>query len=377
MGRTSGARVARWIGIGALAAAATLLALTHLEISGTVYGLYLLRGAGAEPLELKDDLLLGEGNRLLGGVSFSRVREVASAGDHPRQGGAWLESEWDAALGRGIVRNHLADGTELVTLLSRYDNGNKDGGARHGVFMGGSLPDVAMDVSLQNESGMASRERSGRWRHIWCNANEAVWDVEQNREIDTWQYRFLGSRAVVQDARRVVIQSSHELEIAGVPLRMERTIQFEAGRPFVLLGVSLENVGARPVRYLFLYGDEPWVGNFGNAYYNLGWTRDGVFADETRIDPVSHRFAGIVDTETATANFMAWLGTDLPDVVYVSNDVGESHPGAPLASTHVFIGTEWHRDLKPGESRHVLLAIGMAERDAGGHLSPPPGVPGL
>ena len=370
-------RGARSLGIAALSAAAVALALTRIEVSGTWYGVYLLRGSGAQPLELKDDLLLGEGNRVIAGVSFSRVREIARAGDRVQRDGAWLESEWDEAIGRGIVRNHLADGTELVTLLSRFDNGGADGVARHGVFIGGSLPDVALDVALQNESGMAYRERSGRWRHIWCNANEAVWDVAENREIDTWQYRYLGSRIVVQDAQRVVIESAHEVVVAGVTLRMDRTAQFLAGRPFVLLGVTIENVGARPVRYMFLYGDEPWVGNFGVAYGNLGWTADGIYSDEVQVNQLRHRVAGIVDTETGTANFLAWLGSELPDLVYISNDVGELHLGTPLASDHIFIGTEWHRELQPGESRHVLLAVGMGERDPDGRLHAPAGVPGL
>jgi hypothetical protein len=239
------------------------------------------------------------------------------------------------------------------------------------VFVGGSLPDIAVDPTSLNQSGMAYRERSGIWRHIWCNANEAVWDVANAREIDTHQYRYLGSHVLARDTQRLVIESSHEVTVSGVPLRMRRVAQFTAGRPYLLLGVSIENVGTVPVRYKFLYGDEPWVGKYGSAAGNLGWTADGIFADESQIDPIGHRWAGIVDTETGTANFLAWLGSEFPTLVYVSNDVGELVPGRPLASEHIFIGTEWHRELGPGEAQHLLLAIGMAERDAAGHLSPP------
>jgi hypothetical protein len=368
------ARVARWLAVGALGVLAFALALTRVEVSGAWYGLYLLHGAGAAPLELADDLLLGEGNRVIAGVSFSRVREVTQSGDRLRGGDAWLESEWDAALGRGIVRNHLADGTELVTLLSRYHNGGDDGEDRHGVFLGGSIPDVALDVSLQNQSGMAYRDRQGRWFHIWCNANEAIWDVARGREIDTWEYRYVDSHVVVHDARRVVIESEHEVFVSGVPLRMNRVAQFTAGAPYVLLGVTLENVGASPVRFMFLYGDEPWVGDFGVSAGNLGWTSDGVFADEARIDHVSHRWAGIVDTKSGKANFLAWLGKELPTLVYVSNAVGKIVPGVPLASDEIFIGTEWHWELAPGDSRHLLLAIGMAGRDPAGRLVPAAGL---
>jgi hypothetical protein len=242
---------------------------------------------------------------------------------------------------------------------------------RHGVFVGGSLPDIAIDPRSLNQSGMAYRDRSGSWRHVWCNANESMWDVAKNREIDTDQYRYLGSEVLVRDAQRLVIGSSHEVVVSGVPLRMHRVAHFAAGKPYLLLSVAIENVGTVPVRYMFLYGDEPWVGNYGSAVGNLGWTADGIFADESSIDPIRHRWAGIVDTETGVANFLAWLGSEFPTMVYVSNDVGELVPGRPLASEHIFIGTEWHHELAPGEVEHLLLAIGMAERDPAGHLRPP------
>jgi hypothetical protein len=363
----------RWLGAGALGAAALVLVLTHIEITGGWKGIYLLRGVD-QPFVLRDDIFLGEATRALASVSFSAVRSVADIKEADRPAGAWLESEWDEAAGRGIVRNHLADGSEMQTALSRWDNGGEDGGVRHGVFVGGSLPDIALDLTSLSQSGMAYRERSGIWRHVWCNANEAIWDVAQNREIDTYQYRYLGSAVLVRDSQRLVIESSHEVIVSGVPLRMRRVAQFAAGKPYLLLGVSIENLGTVPVRYMFLYGDEPWVGKYGSAAGNLGWTGDGIFAEEAPIDPVRHRWAGIVDTETGTANFLAWLGADFPSVVYVSNDVGTLVPGKPLASEHIFIGTEWNREIGPGEVQHVLLAIGMAERDAGGHLRPTPDI---
>ena len=364
-------RAARWFGILALGATAFALALTEIDVSGGWKGLYLLHGTGGAPLELADDVYLGEGPRVIGSVPFDGLRRLVHLQDENLHHGPWLELDWDDALARGLVRNHLGDGTELVTMLSRWDNGGGDGGARHGVFIGGSVPDVAVYTARQNESGMAFRERSGTWRHVWCNANEAIWDVAAAREIDTWQYRYLGSQVLVRDAERVVIESTHEADVGGVPLRMSRVAQFAAGKPYLLLGISLENIGTAPVRYMFLYGDEPWVGNFGNADGNLGWTSDGVFADEAAIDPVSHRWAGIVDTGSGTANFLAWIGREFPTKVYVSNDIGELVPGRPLASDHIFIGTEWHQELMPGEVRHVLFAIGMAERDAVGNLRPP------
>jgi hypothetical protein len=373
---TRGARLLRWAGFAALGAAAFLLTLTRIDITGEGYGLYLVREAGAVQLRLNDDLLLGQGERAVGGISFSRAREIAHADDRMSRRGPYLESEWNEALGRGVVRNHLVDGTVLVTLLSRYENGGGDGGVRHGVFVGGSLPDVAMDVAAQNQSGMAFRDQAGKWRHLWCNANEAVWDVDRGREIDTWEYAFLESHVAVRDTQRVVIKSSHEIAVAGVPVRMDRVAFFTAGEPYFDLAVTLENVGSRPVRYLFLYGDEPWVGSFGTSTGNLGWTEEGVFADESSIDARRLRGAGIVDSGSGTANFLAWFPENVPDVVYVSNEMGRLNPGVPLASNEIFIGLEWRdRVLAPGELHRFRVAIGMADRDlATGRLRIPPGV---
>lgn len=367
------ARLRRWLGLGAIGVAAFALALTRFEIAGEAYGLYLLREPGYPGVTLTDDLFLGQGDRMLAGLSFTGVRDIARAGDRLKRAGPFLETEWNAALGRGIVRNYLGDGTEIVTALSRFDNGAVDGGARHGVFVGGSLPDVAKDVAQQNRSGMSFRDASGRWQHVWCNANESVWDVDQWREIDTGKYVFLESHVLVNDSTRVVIESTHQISISGVPVHMERAAYFTAGKRYLELAVTLENIGVRPVRYMFLYGDEPWVGEFGRGDWNLGWTEEGVFGEESWIDARRMRGAGIVDIKTGTANFLAWPRENAPDIVYVSNELGSFSTGARLESNNISIGTEWRdRVLPPGRAHRFVLAIGMADRDpASGRLIVP------
>lgn len=375
MHATPGIPLRRRMAPVALGVLAFAVALTRSHVEGSWYGLYLLDRQGHTGVSLHDDLLFGERPRLLFGVSFAPLRAIAHAGDRLAGGGAYLEAEWNEGLGRGLVRNYLGDGSELDTFLSRWDNGGADGGGRHGVFVGGSIPDVAETMAQSNRSGMAFRTRRGQWRHVWCNANEAMWDVDGGREIDTWQYEFRGSRVLEHDATRFVVTSSHEVVVAGVPLRMRRTAEFVAGRPFLVLDVVLQNVGDRPVRYSFLYGDEPWVGNFGSSYGNLGWTEEGIFADEARIDARRLRAAGLVDTNTGTANFLAWARGLAPDVVYVSNELGVLRPGTPLASNEIFIGTEWRdRTLGPGEVQRIQLAIGMASRGRAGRLRVPEGV---
>lgn len=368
-GRSAGGALPWVVALAAFAAA-----LTRTDFSGTWYGMYLLAQPQHAGLSLQDDLLFGQGDRLLAGVSLAGARALVHAGDRLSAAGPYLDAEWDDALGRGLVRNHLGDGTELHTFLARFENGGADGNARHGVFVGGSVPDVAADVAMSNESGMAFRDGSGRWRHVWCNANEAIWDDAAQQTIETWRYEYLGSRVLGHDSTRFVVSSAHRVLVSGVPLRMERTATFRAGERFLTLEVAFTNEGDRDAAFSWLYGDEPWVGNFGSSYGNLGWTEEGVFADEAMLDARRVRTAGIVDTNSGTAAFLAWPPAAPPDMLYVSNRMGLLVPGVPLASGEIFIGTEWREVLRPGERRVMRLAIGMGVRDATGRLRAPDGV---
>ncbi|BDG04819.1 hypothetical protein [Anaeromyxobacter oryzae] len=355
-----GARSARIAAIVALALAGVFAAMTRLSIAGHWYGLYLLRGKEGPTFEIKDDLLLGDGSRLVAGVPLSPLRRLftarAAGPEAPR-----LELQWDEREGSGIIRNHLADGTELVTLFSRFQD--SEGATPHGLFVGGALPDIAADPGAQNESGMTHHDARG-WTHIWCNVNEAIWLLPDETPIYPSYWRFLGSRVLVRDGQRVVLESSHELERRGARLRMDRFAYFRAGRPFFKLGIRVVNLGDLPATYTYAYGDEPWVGEFGSAEGNLGWVAGGIVTEESQVDARVNRWAGIVDSKTGAADFIAWVGDDQPDLVFFANQPGLQRPGVPLASNEVFIGLEWHgRALAPGEERAMLLSIGMADRD--------------
>ncbi len=349
--------------ISALAVAGLVAAITDVSILGHWHGLFLLRGKTLGKLELKDDLVLGDGSRLVGGVSFSRVRRLLSAGGDAKPGEPWLELDWDTVEGSGIVRNHLADGTELVTLFARYEDSL--GKIPHGLFVGGALPDIAADQALQNESGMAYRDARG-WHHVWCNVNEAIWDPARNAVSYPSEWTFLGSRVLIRDRSRVVIESSHEARIGGIPLRIDRFAYFTEGKPWFKLGIRVVNAGEQPARYVYVYGDEPWVGTFGSADRNVGWTAAGLVKGEATLDTRAQRWAGIYDEKSGIADFVAWVGGDLPDVVFFANEAGSANiePGRPLTSNEVFIGLEWHgAALQPGESRSLLLSLGLADVD--------------
>ncbi len=352
--------------LAALAAAGILLATTRIEVEGRWRGLFLLKAREGRMLELQDDLYLGDGSRLVAGVSFAGLRRwLGAEAPPPAEGEAALALEWDERAGRGIVRNHLGDGRELVTLLGRYE----DDAGKHprGLFVGGAVPEVAGDAGQQNQSGMALHQ-AGEWFHIWCNTNEALVDMGGGayRNVTPGDLEFLGSRVLVHDARRVVLQSSHLATLAGGQVRMERFAYFAAGEPFFRLGIQLTNLGPGPVTYAYLYGDEPWVGHFGTASGNYGWIEDEIVTVEGRVSTRENRWAGIVDLKTGHANYLEWLEGDQPDDVYFANRAGhfaDASQRVPLDSNEVFIGLQWvGRRLAPGSSRAIRLAIGMAGR---------------
>lgn len=354
------------VGALALVALAGLFAaMTRVEVTGRWRGLYVLQGRDSPRLEVKDDLLLGDGSRLIASVSLTRVRTLLGFEPAaPRPGEPSLALDWDEREGRGLIRNRFADGTELVTLFGRYED--DDGKTPHGLFVGGAVPDIAADAAHQDQSGMAYHDARG-WTHIWCNVNEALVDKGANAFVWPSTWRFLGSRVLVNDGRRVVLETNHEADLKGGTLRMDRFAYFAAGQPWFELGIQLTALGPGPVEYAYLYGDEPWVGRFGSADGNVGWVEERIVLNEELIDPVAHRWGGILDEKSGFANYIEWLGEVAPSQVYFSNAAGKFSPGpgpVPLSSNEVFIGLQWTgQRLRPGEERSIRLAIGLAEHD--------------
>ncbi len=352
------------LSVGAIAAAALLAAATDVQISGHWQGVFLLRGKASWPLVLQDDLFLGDGSRLVAGVSFSRFRRLL-ARDASASGRAWLELEWDDADGSGVVRNHLADKTELVTVFSRYDDSEDKN--PQGLFVGGALPDIAAGM-VQDESGMSFHDARG-WHHVWCNVNEMLVDMVAMKKWYPGSWTFLGSRVVIRDPERVVIESSHAIPVLGGTLRVDRFAYFVAGKPWFKLGIRVVNAGDRPVRYAYAYGDEPWVGHFGSSEGNVGWVRDAIVRVEGPVDPGANRWAGILDETSGIADFIAWESDLRPSRVYFANEPGSRFErlGQPLDSNEVFVGLEWlDQVLQPGKQRSYLLSLGLARLGAGG-----------
>ncbi len=354
-----------------------LFATVRFDIKGHFDGLFLLKGGKGWKYELKDDLYVGDGDRVVYSIDFGDPRYRISRSLHKdNPGQPYLYYEWDAADGSGFIRNFLRNGTQLLTCFGRFlgdDNENV-----HGLFVGGGLPASVTggDNVFMDETGMAYFD-GRRWYHVWCNVNEGLISAITHKPLPPSQWRFLGSKVLDESNKSLVISSSHEALLDGTPLRIDRYVYLNAGDTYFVLTIKITNTGHAPARYIYVYGDEPWVGNYGTSAGNVGWVKDRLIEYETEVDSSRYSYAGIFDYGndaigeghdfTMTANFIEWFGAEKPSV-YFSNDSGVLNDASglkiPLSSNSRFIGLEWGpRLLMPQQTVYYTLAVGMAGHD--------------
>lgn len=340
-------------------------------------GIYVLKGGGGL-IEIKDDLVLGDEGRLLLALPAQPVFRFLRGGVSHATVGTHLEYEWFRFDGSGHVEGHFSDGTIFLTCLSRYlDSGGKE---TRGVFVGGGLPFELGETGKDtlNDTGVSFYDGT-RWHHIWCNVNESIapWS-NPSAVIAPSSWRFLGSRVARKTPEELVITSSHEVELDGQPFRVDRVAVFRAGTRYFTLAMRFTNTGRFPGGYYYVYGDEPWVGNYGTSIGNVGWVRDRLVTHEEAINPWEHRWAGYFDYGndaageehifSGLANFIEWQGNVTPDLVYFSNQIGTYAPrgsSVPLNDPqNRVLFLQWGpRLLNPGKSDTIILSIGMADRD--------------
>ena len=353
-----------------------ILATVKINFTHSYEGLFLLKGEDWAVFELKDDLYLGEGHRYIAGIDLEGVKKnlklwfeaQANTPEKPS-----LHFEWNADRGAGFVRNYLPGGKQLLTSFSRFID--SDGKEAMGLFVGGGLPaNVEEDnIVKMNETGMAYYDGT-RWFHIWCNVNEVMTNSRlEAMSPSSWKY--LGSRVLHHTTDDLIVESSHEIIVDGIPLRMNRTAYFKAGETYFILLISISNAGNRPTTYYYVYGDEPWLGNYGTAGGNIGWSADGLYQYRGWLNTRKLHYAGLYDFGndaigeghgfTLTANFIAWF-SDVEPAVYFSNgplDIPEiDGKSVPLSSNTRYMGIQWGpRTLQPGQADTYTLAIGMAK----------------
>ncbi|HXY53512.1 MAG TPA: hypothetical protein VEM40_02445 [Nitrospirota bacterium] len=360
-----------------------VLVNVKVNITRNYEGIFLLKGKDGAFLEVKDDLFLGEEDRYIAGIDLERekrfLNSLFDAHADSTTNGPSLYYEWNKKWGEGFVRNYLPGGKQLLTAFSRFiDDGGK---VVLGVFVGGGLPANIRDDDIvkMNETGMAYYD-GVRWYHIWCNVNELIAN-SRNESIFPSEWKYLGSRVLHHNPEDLFLESSHEIMIDGVPLNMIRTAIFKAGEMYFVLTIKITNVGSRAATYYYLYGDEPWLGNYGTSGGNIGWSSDGVsqelFQYKGRINTKKLHYAGLWDYGndvigeghefTRTANFIEWFGNIRPDVFFSNGpydfpQINEKR--VPLSSNMRFLAVQWGpRTLKPGQSETYTLAIGMAGHD--------------
>jgi hypothetical protein len=353
-----------------------IIITVKFDITGNYEGLYLLRGELGALFELKDDFYLGEAYRYIAGVDLYRVKQrLHMLNKHNSAREPYLYYEWNEKVGEGYVRNYLTGGKQLITCFSRFRD-EFDNKPPAGLFVGGGLPaNVKEDNSVRmNATGMAYYDGL-RWYHLWCSANEGIFDNLKPLYPFTWKY--LGSKILHSTATELVLESNHEVLISSIPLLITRRAYFKAGDTFFLLTINIKNIGNRPVTYDYLYGDDPWVGNYGTSGGNVGWSGDGFYYFSGKLNTKKFNYAGYFDLGneaigqrhnfTWAANFIEWFG-DIEPFVYFSNGPFDIPPlnneKIPLSSNARFIGINWGaRTLKPGQAETYTLAIGMAEHD--------------
>ena len=355
--------------------------VVRFNVKGHFEGIFLLKGKGHYLYELRDDLYLGDTPRLIYAFNFDDPRyRIAHLFDRNKHEVPYLEFEWNAKDGEGYVRNYLPGGGQLVTNFSRFTDELE--GAPTGLFVGGGMPASLMEDNhaMLNKTGMAYFNGK-RWFHIWCNANEALLPAQTLVPVFPSQWKFLGSEVLDSSHKKLTLSSSHEITIDNVPLRMDRVAFFKAGEPYFILSVRIKNIGNQFVSYSYLYGDEPWLGNFGSSKGNVGWTKDGLVKQVGPIDTKKHDYAGMFDygndligeghDHTLMANFLEWRSNENLGAYFANSPYEKYDPAnhSPLESNGRFIGLQWWGDLKPGDSQRYYLAIGMAG------LNPKTGMP--
>lgn len=357
-----------------------IAATARINIRGAYDGLYLLKGGPGAVFEVKDTVLLGEYERVLMKIEFGALFSKSGREDGSGPAVNEFRYSWQKDEGAGYIKSFFADGTKLIISFGRFLD--SQGSAPEGVFVGGGLPYHEYEKSevTMNETGMAFFDGS-TWRHLWCNANESLNSALNPHTIlypSNWT--FLGSKVLYATNRKLIIRSRHEALLDGAPLRMDRFALYRAGDHYFILVIKIMNLGQRPAGFYYIYGDEPWVGDFGTSRGNVGWVRDRLYYYEGVVDPVKYSYAGMFDYGnkmtpqgraefTGTANFIEWLEGNKPDLVYFSNTIGsfaDEKDRVPLTSEfNRVLMLQWGpKSLDPGQMELIILALGMADRDA-------------
>jgi hypothetical protein len=357
---------------------ALLTTKIEFNFNPAVEGFFILEGEKGHWLELTDDLVPEDARRLIWAMPQHPFSNTVESTKCENLSKPCIDFKWDKKNGRGFIKNTWPDGSKLVINLSRFKDSN--GKYPSGIFIGGGLPPSDPDYLFMNNEATGMTYFNGqRWYHVWCNTNEGM--VSPSAPFlpsypSDWVFK--GSWVRENNGRDLTLESRHSLKLNGVPLDANRMLFYTAGNSYVILATEFTNRGTVPLSFQYLYGDEPWVGDFGSSAGDVGWMEQELILTEQSIDTKKHTYLGMFDYGnelagenhrfTGIANFIEWEKSERPNEAYISNFSGgiiNPDKVVPLVSlTNRFIGMQWGpRTLKPGESFSFTIAVGMADRD--------------
>lgn len=360
-----------------------LCGLLYVRIGfyGHYDGIYILKGE-RRGIRIVDDIMMGEEDRVLWGVYLRTVCSSRAMRQRIDERNPYLEYNWNKMDGSGFVRNVVPGGQKMVFCFSRFLDST--GNLTKGVFLGGGLPysEELREKHDGNDTGVANFD-GNRWYHIWCNANETIVTGKMlNRFMYPSRWNYDGSKVIEASRERLAVSSRHRVMSEDSQLGIDRFAFFEAGEPYFILAVRVKNIGQSNARYIWAYGDEPWLGNYGDCRGNVGWSAGRMHLYEGAVDTASHSYFGMIDVGnplknnsgtkfTYKANFIEWLGSSRPTRAYFSNQFGryaDENDKVPLTSEdNRVIALEYGpENLKPNDSRLYVLAIGKAYKNMEG-----------
>ncbi len=354
-----------------------LVALSHevFDFTSSNSALYITKNKHGK-IEIKRDLLFEESDSLLYMINLNPIfriftKEIAVAKNKPI-----LELTWDIKSGRGNIKQFRPDGTMFSLTLSRFKEGHAN---PQGLFIGGELPLADADLSEEHNTSGFSYYDGNEWHHIWCALNEGIRIYGTNILIMPSTWKYLGSKVLKNSQEEIILESNHEARFnidygpnnLGI-LRMKRQLLFRAGDDYFIVRTKLSNIGNNIINYGYIVGDEPWIGDFGSSYGDVGWYQGGLIEREDYLSPFHYNYAGYWDrgnhaagekgSFSGYANFIQWF-SPVPSFVYFANQFDKCcSKSIPLWSNdNRVINLLWNNQgLLPGQSKQYVLAFGMA-----------------
>lgn len=360
----------------------------NFELRDQYFGIFILKKASGFGIEIVNDIYPDELKRKIISLDFNPLSKNFFVRKNSKDTYPRLNYIWDKKRGRGFVVNYLSENQILLTVLSRFKTDTDE--TTNGIFIGGELPESEFDRELNrmNDTGMAYYDGT-RWYHIWCTSNEGLASGTTMEPIPPISWKFLGSDVIKYTSQKLVLKSSHKALSDGNPLLIERFGIFIAGKPYMILVQKITNIGTNSASYYYVYGDEPWLGNYGSSIGNIGWVSDHLINYEEEIDTKKYSYIGLYDygndvigeghNFTGMANFIEWI-YGVPDVAFIVNQgnavIDKPKKKSPLNSQlSRFIGAQWGPIyLQPKAAHVIVLAIGMAQGNKEGHIPIKPDV---